>query len=76
MIREPEGVVPVLKANVTPGRRNARKYSLWRTLCGQWQLMAMSVPMLLYILLFHYGPMWGWITVLMDDKPNLPLREN
>ena len=66
----------MLKANVTPGRRNARKYSFWRTLCGQWQLMAMSVPMLLYILLFHYGPMWGWITAFMDYKPNLSLREN
>ena len=66
----------MLKANVASGRRSARKYSFWRTLCGQWQLMAMSVPMLLYILLFHYGPMWGWITAFMDYKPNLSLREN
>ena len=30
------------------------------TLGKQWQLMLMSVPMLLYVFLFNYAPMWGW----------------
>ena len=30
------------------------------TLGKQWQLMLMSVPMLLYVFFFNYAPMWGW----------------
>ena len=33
--------------------------------------MLMSVPMLLYVLLFNYGPMWGWVTAFQDYKPKL-----
>ena len=40
-------------------------------LFSQWQLMVMSVPMLLYVLLFNYGPMWGWVTAFQDYKPKL-----
>ncbi len=36
----------------------------------------MSVPMLLYILLFNYFPLWGWITAFMNYKPAIPLFEN
>ncbi len=33
---------------------------MWKVLWGQRWLMVMSVPMLLYVLLFNYYPMWGW----------------
>ena len=46
-----------------------RKEGFFRKLGSQWQLMIMSVPMLLYVLLFNYGPMWGWITAFQDYKP-------
>ena len=48
-----------------------RKKGFFRTLGGQWQMVLMSVPMLLYVLLFNYGPMWGWITAFQDYKPKL-----
>jgi len=64
----------------TIGKRSAgdavipvRKKSFFRTLGSQWQLMLMSVPMFLYVLLFNYGPMWGWITAFQDYKPKLGL---
>jgi putative aldouronate transport system permease protein len=38
--------------------------------------MLMSVPMLLYILLFNYSPIWGWITAFMDYDPAVPLLTN
>ena len=40
---------------------------------SQWQLMLMSVPMLLYVLLFNYAPMWGWLEAFKDysDKATL-----
>ena len=55
------------KKNLLPVRRKG----FFRTLIGQWQLMLMSVPMLLYVLLFNYAPMWGWVTAFQDYKPKL-----
>lgn len=43
---------------------------LWQ----QKQLMLMSVPVLLYVLLFNYAPMWGWVTAFMDYKPKTGLH--
>ncbi|MBR4502446.1 MAG: sugar ABC transporter permease [Clostridia bacterium] len=37
-----------------------------RRLCGQWQLALMSVPMLLYVLLFNYVPLFGWSNAFKD----------
>ena len=45
---------------------NRNKKSFFSTLGKQWQLMLMSVPMLLYVLLFNYAPMWGWINAFKD----------
>lgn len=36
--------------------------SIWSVLSQQKWLIIMSVPMLFYVLLFNYAPMWGWIT--------------
>ena len=52
----------------TIGQLNKQK-GFFGKLAGQWQLALMSVPMLLYVLLFNYGPMWGWITAFQDYKP-------
>ncbi len=49
------------------------KKGFFRTLGGQYQLMIMSVPMLLYVLLFNYGPLWGWLTAFQDYQPKLGL---
>ena len=53
-----------------------KKRSFWETLWQQRQLALMSVPMFLYICLFNYFPLWGWITAFMDYKPALPLLQN
>ena len=52
----------------TIGQLNEQK-GFYGKLAVQWQLALMSVPMLLYVLLFNYGPMWGWITAFQDYKP-------
>lgn len=48
-----------------------KKKNIWKVLWEQKQLMLMSVPMLLYVLLFNYSPLWGWIGAFQDYKPNL-----
>ncbi|HSK68070.1 MAG TPA: ABC transporter permease subunit [Candidatus Limnocylindria bacterium] len=50
--------------------------SFWERLWQQRQLALMSVPMFLYILLFNYFPLWGWVTAFMNYKPQLPLLQN
>ena len=49
------------------------KHGFFRTLAKQWQLALMSVPMLLYVLLFNYAPMWGWANAFLDytNKKNI-----
>ncbi len=47
------------------------KKGFFSTLGRQWQLVIMSVPMLIYVLIFNYSPMWGWITAFQDYKPKL-----
>ncbi|GHU69833.1 sugar ABC transporter permease [Clostridia bacterium] len=54
----------------------ASQPSFWRQLSRQRQLAFMSVPMLAYILLFNYAPLWGWITAFMDYKPQKAIFDN
>ena len=50
-------------------RTTAPKKGFFRTLGRQYQLMIMSIPMLLYVLLFNYVPIWGWLTAFQDYEP-------
>ena len=43
-----------------------RNKGFFKTLGKQYQLMIMSVPVLLYVLLFNYAPLWGWLTAFQD----------
>lgn len=41
----------------------------WDTLVRQKQLIFMSVPLLIYILIFSYVPIWGWLMAFQNYKP-------
>ena len=43
-----------------------RKKGFFARLASQWQLALMSVPILMYVFLFNYAPMWGWINAFRD----------
>ena len=43
-----------------------KKKSTLSKMLSQWQLMLMSVPIFLYVLLFNYFPMWGWVNAFKD----------
>lgn len=49
----------------------ARIRQFLKTLFRQKQLMLMSVPMFLYVLLFNYAPLWGWIAAFEQYEPKL-----
>ena len=56
------------KVSATPSSKG-RKFL--KTMWGQKQLMLMSIPMLLYVFLFNYFPMWGWIAAFEKYNPKL-----
>ncbi|MBD0382937.1 sugar ABC transporter permease [Paenibacillus sp. WST5] len=61
-------------ANQDTGRRtNVRRSSKvmfdWTTIKSQKQLIFMSVPLLFYIVLFAYVPVWGWLMAFQNFKP-------
>lgn len=48
-----------------------RKFS--KILKVQWMLILMSVPLVLYRLLFSYVPLFGWVVAFQDFKPQFGL---
>lgn len=47
------------------------KSSFLKRMRSQKQLMLMSLPMLLYVFLFSYYPLWGWTQAFQNFKPAL-----
>lgn len=43
----------------------------WKTIKSQKQLIFMSVPILVYITVFFYVPIWGWLMAFQNYKPAL-----
>lgn len=43
----------------------------WKTLKNQKQLILMSAPILIYIVIFNYIPIWGWLMAFQNYKPAL-----
>ena len=52
------------KETVLVNRKNK-----WKLLGKQKMRIAMSVPFVLYIILFRYIPLWGWTMAFQDYKP-------
>lgn len=45
--------------------------SVWSTMIAQRELIIMSVPLLLYKILFSYVPIVGWVMAFQNYKPNI-----
>lgn len=41
----------------------------WKTLKTQKQLIFMSVPIALYLIIFNYVPIWGWLMAFQNYRP-------
>lgn len=53
----------------TPKKKRKGKRLSWEIIRQQKQLIFMSVPLLAYIVLFAYVPVWGWSMAFQDYKP-------
>ena len=51
------------------------KTTRFRRLRNQKQLMLMSLPIMAYVFLFSYYPVWGWSFAFQDYKPALKFAE-
>jgi putative aldouronate transport system permease protein len=47
------------------------KKTLWQKIVNQRELILMSVPLLLYKILFSYVPLTGWTAAFQDYKPQI-----
>lgn len=43
----------------------------WKMILKQKQLILMSIPFILYALIFYYGPLAGWTMAIQNYKPGL-----
>ncbi len=58
------------KKNVSPvSTELTNKKSKWQLLGKQKALIFMSLPFVLYIILFRYIPLWGWTMAFQNYKP-------
>jgi putative aldouronate transport system permease protein len=57
-----------MKKRTNPGLLNQRKTFLER-LVIQKQLVFMAVPIILYVILFSYVPLWGWTMAFQNFRP-------
>ncbi len=61
--------VTALADNKLQGNKKVGQKITWYTIVKQKQLIFMSVPMLIYILIFSYVPIWGWLMAFQNYKP-------
>lgn len=51
----------------------------WRSFCKkafqQRYLYLMSIPFVIWVFVFHYVPVWGWIMAFQNYRPGLPFFE-
>ncbi|MEC0368818.1 ABC transporter permease [Paenibacillus chibensis] len=57
------------KKAVRKSKKPARQRISWSLIKSQKQLIWMSVPLTLYIILFAYVPVWGWTMAFQNYKP-------
>ncbi|MEK5239689.1 ABC transporter permease subunit [Paenibacillus sp. FSL L8-0470] len=52
-----------------PNKKKKKRPVTWSLIKSQNQLIWMSVPLMLYIILFAYVPVWGWTMAFQNYKP-------
>ncbi|AIQ20454.1 protein lplB [Paenibacillus sp. FSL H7-0357] len=52
-----------------PKKKKKKRPVTWSLIKSQNQLIWMSVPLMLYIILFAYVPVWGWTMAFQNYKP-------
>ena len=59
----------VFNKKINRKTKKSYKRSTWRTIAKQRQLIFMSVPLLIYIFIFNYLPLTGWVMAFQRYRP-------
>lgn len=59
------GIKRAVKSN------NMKTKITWKQIVKQKQLIILSIPFLIYVLIFNYVPLLGWVMAFQKYKPNL-----
>ncbi|MBW5447171.1 ABC transporter permease subunit [Cohnella sp. CFH 77786] len=52
-----------------PAEGKKRKHRFWYTMLQQRYLYLMSVPFVIWLIIFSYVPIWGWLVAFQNYKP-------
>lgn len=66
---------PVPASATAPGTGRAFKRGFFRTLVRQRQLLWMSLPFVLYVVLFTYVPLRGWTMAFQNFRPGKAVQQ-
>lgn len=58
-----------------PKKKKKKQPITWSLIKNQNQLIWMSVPLMLYIILFAYVPIWGWTMAFQNYRPGRSFSE-
>lgn len=73
MEKHTETVIPTSRGAETAGVSGFKLFL--KRLVQQRMLVLMSVPFLLWLFVFKYVPLWGWLTAFQKFKPQRTFRE-
>lgn len=59
----------VLNENIRANTSLNRKETLWKKIIKQRQLLVLCVPFMIFVLVFNYFPIWGWIMAFQKYVP-------
>ncbi|MCZ8520866.1 MULTISPECIES: ABC transporter permease [Paenibacillus] len=60
--------VPPEALRAKPSAARAPSRELWKKIKTQKMLMLMSIPFVIYVLIFSYVPLWGWLMAFQNYK--------
>lgn len=55
--------------------KNKKKKLTWKNIKKQWVLIAMSLPFVIWVIIFKYLPLFGWSMAFQNYKPQLSFFE-
>lgn len=59
----------VVNENMIANTSLNRKETLWKKIIKQRQLLVLCVPFMIFVLVFNYFPIWGWIMAFQKYVP-------
>lgn len=67
------GLIPIKQKEISA--KESKGKDIRKILSQQKYLIAMSLPFVIWVIIFAYVPLWGWTMAFQDYKPGIPFSE-